>query len=308
MTRDARQVAGKARIAAPRAGLVPNARLAGPMPWVIAIMIALTVVAAAAGLSLKNVAANARSEIDGGLTVQLVEAAPAARERQARAALAVLSARADVTEIRRVPQAELQQLMEPWLGQLAQGTEEEALPLPAMIDVRLSGEVTPGRVDELQAAIAAVAPAARVDAQAQWLAPVFDAISALQLLAVALIGLLAATSAAAVWLAARSSLGSNRDTIEIVHLLGGTDGQIARLFQNSIAVDAAIGGAAGLLLGLFAVIVLARQFAQLGSGMVAGGGLGPLDWALLAAIPMVGIVLAMLTARITVLAAVRKML
>ena len=42
--------------------------------------------------------------------------------------------------------------------------------------------------------------------------------------------------------------------------------------------------------------------------MVAGGGLGPVDWALLAAIPLIGIVLAMLTARITVLAALRRML
>ncbi|MGC1270130.1 MAG: cell division protein, partial [Croceibacterium sp.] len=101
---------------------------------------------------------------------------------------------------------------------------------------------------------------------------------------------------------------SNHDTIEIVHLLGGTDGQIARLFQNSIGMDAAIGGGAGLLLGLGAVLVLGQQFARLGSGMVAGGGLGAVDWALLAAIPLTGIILAMLTARFTVLAALRKML
>ena len=34
------------------ARLVPQARLSGPMPWVIAIMVALTVVAAAGGLAL----------------------------------------------------------------------------------------------------------------------------------------------------------------------------------------------------------------------------------------------------------------
>ena len=51
-----------------------------------------------------------------------------------------------------------------------------------------------------------------------------------------------------------------------------------------------------------------RQFAELGSGMVAGGRLGSIDWGLLAAIPLIGIVQAMLTARITVLAALRRML
>ena len=120
--------------------------------------------------------------------------------------------------------------------------------------------------------------------------------------------LLAATSAAAVWLAARSALGSNRETIEIVHLLGGTDRQIARLFQRSIAADAVIGGIVGLLLGLIALFVLGGRVAALGSGMVAGAGLGVVDWVVIGAIPVVGVVLAMVTARITVLAALRRML
>ena len=54
--------------------------------------------------------------------------------------------------------------------------------------------------------------------------------------------------------------------------------------------------------------MLGRQFAGLGSGMVAGGALGPLDWALLAAIPVTGVALAILTARLTVLAALRRIL
>ena len=53
---------------------------------------------------------------------------------------------------------------------------------------------------------------------------------------------------------------------------------------------------------------LGGQFAALGSGMVAGGGLGPVDWFLIAAIPLAGVVIAMLTARLTVLGALRKML
>ena len=136
----------------------------------------------------------------------------------------------------------------------------------------------------------------------------FSAISSLQWLALGLVVLLAATSAAAVWLASRSALGSNRGTIEIVHLLGGTDGQIAHIFQRSIGFDAVLGGTVGLGFGLAAILLLGRQFAALGSGMVAGGGLGMFDWAAIAAIPIAGVVIAMFTARITVLAALRKML
>lgn len=295
------------RFGGERTGLLQQARLGGPMPWVIAIMVALTVMAAAAGLALSNLARNASAEIAGGVTVQVVEAAPAERDRQAEVALAILRNRDDVAEVRRVPDAELEDLIEPWLGEAA-GTADEAIPIPALIDARLRGPVTAARLEALRAQLAASVPSAKVDAQAGWLAPVFQAISSLQWLAIGLVLLLAATSAAAVWLAARSALGSNRDTIEVVHLLGGTDRQIARIFQRSIAVDALVGGVVGLLLGLIALVLLGRQFAALGSGMIAGGGLGLADWAAIGAIPVAGVLIAMLTARVTVLAALRRML
>ncbi len=295
------------RFGGERTGVLQQARLGGPMPWVIAIMIALTVMAAAAGLALSNLARNASAEISGGVTVQIVEAAPAERDRQTEVALALLGNRDDVAEVRRVPDAELEDLIEPWLGAAA-GSADEAIPIPALIDVRLRGAVTERRLEALRAELIASAPSAKVDAQAGWLAPVFQAISSLQWLAIGLVALLAATSAAAVWLAARSALGSNRDTIEIVHLLGGTDGQIARIFQRSIAVDALVGGIVGLVLGLIALVLLGRQFAALGSGMVAGGGLDLADWVAIGAIPLAGALIAMLTARVTVLAALRRML
>jgi cell division transport system permease protein len=287
------------------AALVPQARLAGPMPWVIAIMVALTVIAAAGGLALSNLVGAARAELSGGATVQIVEPLAAERDRQARAAEAVLAHLPEVAALRRVPDAELEDLLEPWLGT---GVEDNAVPVPALIDVRLRARATPERLEALRRAIAAQAPAARVDAQSSWLGPVFSAIGSLQLLAGALVVLLALTSSAAVWLAARSALGTNRGTIEIVHLLGGNDAQIARIFQRSVGFDATLGGAVGLALGVVAVLLLGRQFAALGSGMVAGGGLRWIDWLLLAAVPLAGVLIATLTARLTVLAALRRML
>lgn len=288
------------------AQLVPQARLTGPMPWVIAIMIALTTIAAAGGLALANLANAARAELSGGLTVQIVEAEATERGRQAELAVSLLSNLDGISAVRRIPDSELDSLIEPWLGNA--GAVGDAIPIPALIDVRLSGPVTDRRLQAVRNALRGQVPAAQVDAQSSWLQPVFSAISSLQWLALGLVVLLAATSAAAVWLAARSALGSNRGTIEIVHLLGGTDGQIAHIFQRSIGFDAVLGGTVGLGFGLAAILLLGRQFAALGSGMVAGGGLGMFDWAAIAAIPIAGVVIAMFTARITVLAALRKML
>jgi len=290
------------------AELVPQTRLSGPMPWVIAIMVALTVIALAAGLALGNAVRSTSAEIEGGVTVQIVEARPDVRQRQAEDAVGALQQIRWVTSTRLVPQKEIDALIEPWLGASIDDASGAAIPVPALIDVRLKGSATPARLAGIEQALAPVAPAAKVDAQSNWLRPVFEAMLSLQLLALALVVLLGAALAAAVLLAARSALGANRDTIEIVHLLGGTDLQVARVFQRSIAVDAAGGGTVGLLLAVVVILALGRRFSGLGAAMVDSGALGWTDWLLLALVPILATLLAMLTARLTVLHALRKML
>lgn len=287
--------------------LLPQGKLSGPMPWVIAIMIGLTVVATASGLALRKTANAASADVAGGVTVQIVNGAPRERDRQAQAALAALQGAPGVASVRIVPQKELDALVEPWLGTTV-GDDVNALPVPALIDVRLAGNADKTAVAALRKQIAARAPDARVDAQASWLAPVFEAIGALQLLAGGLIALLAFATVATVLLASRNALSNHRNTIEIVHMLGGTDAQIARIFQRSMAVDAAAGGIGGLLLGVVTIGLLGRQFAALGSGMMTAGSLGYTDWLLICCIPVAGVLLAVLTARLSVLNALKGML
>jgi len=287
------------------AQLLPKARMGGPMLWVIAIMVAMTVLAAGGGLGVANLANSARGDLDGGVTVQIVEADPAARDAQASQALETLGGLEGVTSMRLVPEEELSALVEPWLGE---GSSGSVVPLPALIDLRLDGPVDDAQLEQLRAALRESAPDARVDAQANWLGPVFSAFATLKWLAIVLIGLLALTSAAAVYLAARNALNANRNTIEIVHLLGGTDAQIAGIFQRSILIDSALGGAAGLALGAVMLSVMGGQFAALESGMVAGGGFTGIDWLILTLIPLAAVLIALLTARLTVMRSLSKML
>ena len=288
------------------AELLPQGRLSGPMPWVIAIMVALTVIAAAAGLAFSNTARGASDALSGGVTVQVVDANPAERDRQAQAVLRALRDTPGVIEATLVSQDEIDRLIEPWLGGAASG--DTGIPVPALVDARLRDTVTGETLGGLRRLLRQVAPAARVDAQSTWLKPVFSAVDTLRWLSLALVGLLGVALGAAVLLAVRNALGSNRDTIEIVHFLGGTDAQIARIFQRAIGYDAAIGGAVGLALGLAVVLLLGQQFAALGAGLVSSGALGWADWLWLALIPVGGVILAMFTARQTVVRALRRML
>lgn len=303
----ARSVLGSAASLSQAGGakLVPQRRVAGPVSWVIAIMIALTVVAAAGGIALNNLADRARGDLSGAITVQVVEADARVKAAQVETVSALLVRDPAVASLRVVPEEELGNLLEPWLGDVAKG---DAIPIPALVDVQLRRDADVAEVARLQALVEEAVPTAQVDAQSDWLKPVYSALSSLQYLAYALIALLALTGTAAVWLASRSAFTSHRETVEIVHLLGGTDQQIARIFQRSVAIDALLGGIAGLALGAIAIFLIGSQFAALDSGLVSGGGFSTGDWLVIGAIPLVGLVLAIVTARFTVLSALKRML
>lgn len=287
------------------AHLLPRARFGGPIPWVIAVMVALTVLAAGGALALSNMVSSARGDLAGSATVQVIEPDQQARAAKVAVVVDLLAQDPAVEGFRVVPESEIADLLEPWLGS---GEGIEAVPLPALVDVQLRSGTPANQLDRIEATIREAAPASRVDSQAQWLAPVFSALRALQIIALVMIALLASTGAAAVWLAARNVLGGNRETIEIVHLLGGNDDQIARVFQRSILLDAVGGGLLGLVAGAGAIALLASRFAALDSGMVAGGSLSGLDWAILALIPLFAVGIAVYTARMTVISSLRKML
>jgi cell division transport system permease protein len=285
-------------------GLLPEGRIAGPMPWVIAIMMFLTVLAAAAGLGLAGAATRLDEQIGSRVTVQVVEADPRLRERQAAAAAAAMRPLPGVVAVRPVPQAEVEALLEPWIG--AGGLEGD-VPVPAMIDVDLTPEAR-ASLARLREAVAAVAPAARIDDHAQWLAPLASLIGALKWLAGGLVLLMVGATAATVVLAARAALDTHRNTIEILHLMGATDVQVARLFQRRIALDALFGGLIGFIIGGTVLIALGERVAALGSELLGSAAIPATGWAVLIALPALGVLLAMLVARLTILRALGRML
>jgi cell division transport system permease protein len=287
------------------ARLLPPTRLTGPIPWVIAILIALVVIAAAGGLALRNLATAASAGLSSAVSVQVIEPNPDLRPARGQAAVAVLAGIEGVRAVRLVPEAELVAMLEPWLGP---GAGEGDVPIPALIDVELAGKAGPAEIARIEATLAAQVPGARVDAQGDFLRPVNDALAALQWLALGLIALVALATAAAVWLAARNAFAAARDTVEIMHLLGASQSQISAVFLRDVLREAAAGALLGTGLGVAAVWLLGQQFAALGSGMVSGGGLMLADWLAIAAIPLAGVLLALVTARITIALALKDML
>lgn len=284
--------------------LLTEGRLAGPMPWVIAIMMFMTVIAAAGGLGLGNAASGLTAGLANRVTVQIVEANPDERTAQARLAAQHLRQFPGVSNVRRVPDAEVDALLEPYIGA---GGSEDGIPVPALIDADLS-DAAHADLEALRAAITDVAPSARIDDHAQFLAPLTGLIGSLTWLAIGIVLLTASALAATVILAVRSALNTHKSTIEVLHLMGATDAQIARLFQRRIALDALFGGIVGFLAAMIVVLLLGQRIAAVGSELLGGVSLPWTAWVALAILPFAGAGVAMLVARYTMVGALKKLL
>jgi cell division transport system permease protein len=290
---------------AARHRLLPEGRVAGPMPWVIAIMMFLTVLAAACGLGLGAAVRSMGSDLAGRATVQIVEANPETRAALAERAIAALGGTADVRAARSVAPAQLAQQLRPWLGEEVTNGD---LPVPALIDVELTPGHADAKVGALRRLLAGISPAIRIEPHAAFLQPLSGLLSALGWLAVGLVVLMAIATAAIVVLAARGAHDGHRGTIDVLHLMGATDVQIARLFQRRIALDALFGGALGFAAALLVLLTLGGRLAATGSELLGAIGLSWTGWLLLAALPVGGVFLATLAARLTVLRALGRAL
>ena len=272
------------------------------MTWVMAIMLFLTVLAAALGIGMRSSARALERQLAGRLTIQIVDGDAGARDIAAARVLAVLRASPGVTRAVPVDRRELVALLRPWLG--SDGADPE-LPIPAMIDVDLAD---PTAVATVGTAVHRVSRGARIDAHERWMSPVSRFMATVTWLAFVLVLLMMAATSAVVVLTARAGLEQHRATIEVMHMLGSTDVQVARLFQRRIALDAAIGGSIGAVIAAAVVAFVGMRLHELGSELLGGIALGAGGWIGLALLPLFFVAMATIAARVTVVAALRRTL
>ncbi|WP_374942869.1 cell division protein FtsX [Sphingomonas sp.] len=276
------------------------------MTWVMAIMVFLTMLAAALGLATAGAARSLDRNLAGKLTVQVIAGDAAARDATAAGIARALRTLPGVRRADVVDRAAMTRLLAPWLG--SDGADPD-LPVPAMIDVELDdradGAATGAAVET---AVRARSASARVDRHAAWMSPVGGFMRTLTALAAGVVALMASATAVVVVLAVRAGLDAHRATIEVMHMLGSTDVQVARLFQRRIAIDAAFGGACGGVAAVAMLAVLGTQASGLGSELLGQVALGPLDWVAIAILPFAFVVLGMAAARVSVTRALGRTL
>jgi len=275
-----------------------------PMPWVLAILLFITVLAAAAGLSVGAAAINLSNDLAHRLTVQIIEANPDLRHAQASEVARKLKQMDQVESAEIVDDQALDQLVSPWLGK---DGVEAGLPYPALVDVTLRAGHE-GGLEQLKTALNSVAPSARIEPDAQWLGPLAQLLAVTTWFAGAIVVLMMVAVAAAVMLSARAALNTHRSTIDILHLMGSSDSQIAKLFQRRIVVDAAISGAIGLVGAVVMLWVTQLLLASLRSEFLGAAFMPWWVWLVLPLLPLMATLVANLAARISILRALKTLL
>jgi cell division transport system permease protein len=198
-----------------------------------------------------------------------------------------------VTEARALEKEKAYALIEPWLGGVA---DLEDLPVPRLVAVGLDRK-EPATAATLSKALKGHGLDAVVDDHSVWIKDIRRAAGVVRWTAATLLVLIAGAAAAVVAFATRAGLAARRDVVEVLHLTGAEDGQIANLFELRFARVAAIAGAAGAVAAALLGAVL----------RLVGGGQGitpalPIAWIDLVAVlpcPVLAALVAAVAARVT---------
>ncbi|HEY2889168.1 MAG TPA: hypothetical protein VGJ31_01005 [Dongiaceae bacterium] len=274
------------------------------LPAIIGFMVFLAALALAGSMAVDNVLAHWRGAIEAAFTVQLPpvegESSTAAADRRSRA-LASLAGVPGIRSAVLLSDTDKARLLEPWLGADAAQLD---LPLPDLIAVTLDSSATVD-LTRLTTTLQGVSPGAAIDDQGRWRDAIVKGAEAANLALLGLLLLIGLAAALTVVFVARAGLAAHRRVIEILHLVGAHDGYVASQFQRHAFNRGLVGGivGAGVAAGIF--LAAQRWLPGLGSSTLA---LRPLQWLAVASLPLAGALLAMATARYTVLRSLRRIL
>jgi len=275
------------------------------LPWLIAFMVFLSILAVAGMLTLELAARKWDRGISGTLSVQIIPADSAkADELHLQEALNILARSPEVARYETLSEQGLIKLLEPWLGSTIQSGD---LPIPQIIEVELkkdSGLDAAGLSKRLSTRI----PGIVVDDYQIWLQKFLRLIRTVEAVATAVLFFIALATIGTVIFTTRTGLLIHREAIEVLHLIGAEDRYVAGQF----AVRALLLGLKGGLLGLalagptvFAIAYLARS---MDDALMPTLTFTVWHWATLAGMAAVVAVIAMMSAYFTVLRMLHKML
>ena len=274
------------------------------LPWLMAFMVFLAALSLAGLFVLADAARAIDRGIENVITIQVPAGDnPSADEERVQGVLTMLRRMPGVVRADALDRSKVVRLLEPWLGAAARSSE---IPLPWVIDVSVDRSSGPS-AEAISAALQPYIPGLTADDHAVWLHALVRAIRSSEWIAMTVVLLIGLAAAATIVFATRAGMGLHRDTIEIMHFVGAQDDYIARQFAYRATLLGLKGALIGVVLATPALLLLTLLVGRLGFGLLPEIRLTTGAWIAIAFLVPATAAIAMVTARMTVLKSLARM-
>lgn len=271
------------------------------LPWLVAFMVYLATLALVASMIMNALVDRWDQGLADRLTVQIpapgAGAEPGEREARIDSAIDVLTSTPGVAGVSVLEEEEISALLDPWLGEAELARE---LPLPSLIAVTLDPD-NPAKLATLKVRLEAAVPGAVVDDHQRWVGGLVSLTRSIDVIAALVVLLVGMAAIITVVFVTRTGLAIHRNVIELLHLIGAQDSYVARQFQNHAMKLGFKGGILGFGAAVATVFGAGFLLSSSGRVLLPDFAFGVREWIMLCALPLLATLVAMLTARWTVL-------
>jgi len=271
----------------------------------------LFIIVLAIVMAINAMASSWEKDIMGALTVQIIPVEDENKHidtektlEQQNKVLQFMENVSGVKSVRVLSSEDIERLMTPWLGNKVDISE---LPIPALLDVGLKSD---GSInyDEVTRGLKQITPNASIDNHRLWLNRLLKFAASLKHTALLVLLMVAGICALSIYYSTRTSLWINRESLEILHVVGALDKYIAKQYALSYAKIGFFSGVIGLFVAVPCIILVGKYGISTGSGLINGAELSIFAWSLIMLTPLFSSVYAMATSYITVRKSLEKMI
>lgn len=224
-------------------------------------------------------------------------------DTQTTEAQAFLTAHPAIEESIVMDKSDIVQLVSPWLGD---NVGLENVPLPGIISIKFKDDIV-FDTEEIKESLNNVAPQARLDNHESWLNDVLSFTGAIRLAAILMTLIITITTIVAVGGAIQSRMAVYRDELELLHLMGASDGYISRQLQRYAFLTVLKGGVIGMVIGWIVIFIIGLMAGKMEVSLIPEFSISFLQIFALLFLPVIIALIGMGTARQTVLRFLRQM-
>lgn len=231
---------------------------------VIAIMTFLAALTLGAVVLVRSAAGEWQSAVAREITIQLRPTEGRDIEADVQKVVTLTSATPGVGGVRPYTKEESARLLEPWLGS---GLVLGDLPVPRLIVVRIAAGGAPD-FGSLRKQLADQIPGSSLDDHRGWVESMRSMARSAVAVGLSVLALVLAATMLSVMFATRGAMSTNRQIVEVLHVVGAKEGFIAAEFQRHFLLLGLKGGALGgaVAMALFALAGIMSDWSKGSAG------------------------------------------